>query len=644
VEYLIVLALIAAGLGIYAQTLGFGFITFDDPGYVYENPHVSHGLSWGAVRWAFTSFERSNWHPLTWLSLMADAQLYGLSAGGYHLTNLLLHLAAATTLFFWLRKATGAVWPSGAVALWFVIHPLHVESVVWVTERKDVLSALFFFLSLLAYTHYAQAGKGTGKGWFYAMTLAAFVMGLLAKPMLVTLPFVLLLLDAWPLKRLGGQSWDWRVIRARVLEKAPFFALAAASSWVTCVAQARGAMVPLQVLPLDCRLASAFFGCGAYLVKTFWPVGLGVYYPFWHEMSRSALAGWIFLLLALTAASLCLWKRLPWLWIGWAWFVGMLAPVVGVVQVGGQSIADRYTYLPHIGLFIAICWTADAAWRHYPAARIPLASAFCVVSSALIALGVRQAGYWRSSAALFEHTLAVTSPAVRLYELLGDAYLEENRLPEAEKIYRLEMHFAPVSEEVAEHLGVICLREGRWREAEALIRPWQALSSAPASLLNDYAFALVHLGRGQEAVAVYRRAIKTDPNYAFAHFGYANLLQDQGDLSGAAAQYAQALTINGDWPEALDKLAWISAHSDDPAQRHVALLMAQHAVDLTGRRDLVSLAALAAADAATGNWEQAVALSDGAYRLASAGGATQESLALCQERLVSYRARQLPVR
>ncbi len=639
------LALLAAGLGIYARTLGFGFIAFDDPGYIYENPHVVHGFSWEAVRWAFTSFDLANWHPLTWLSLIADAQLYGLNAGGYHLTNLLLHLAAAVTLFFWLRRATGAVWPSGAVALWFVIHPMHVESVAWVTERKDVLSALFFFLSLLAYTHYAQAGKGRAKGWFYAMAFGAYAAGLLAKPMLVTLPFVLLLLDAWPLRRLGGQSWDWRLLGGRAREKAPFFALAAASSWVTCVAQAQGeAVVPLETLPIAYRLASAFFGCGAYLTKTFWPVHLGVYYPFWRAMSRWELAGWIGLLLALSAGSLWLWKRLPWLWMGWAWFLGMLVPVIGIVQVGGQSVADRYMYLPHIGLFIAICWTADAAWRRYPVARMPLACAFCLLSSALFALGVRQASYWRSSAALFEHTLQVTSPAVRLYQLLGDAYLEENRLPEAEKIYGLEMRLVPSSQEVSGQMAVVYLREGRWNEAEKMLRPWQALPSAPARLLNDYAFALARLNRGDEAVAVYRRAIEADPGYAFAHFGYANLLQDRGDLSAAAEQYAEALTINGDWPEALDKLAWLSAGSDDPAQRRTGQLLAQRAVDLTSGRDLVSLATLAQADAATGHWDQAAALADGAFKLASAGGATQQALALFQERLQSYRSRQLPAR
>jgi tetratricopeptide (TPR) repeat protein len=319
-------------------------------------------------------------------------------------------------------------------------------------------------------------------------------------------------------------------------------------------------------------------------------------------------------------------------------------PVIGIVQVGGQSVADRYMYLPHIGLFIAICWTADAAWRRYLAARVPLVSAFCIVSAAWIALGVRQASYWRSSATLFEHTLQVTEPTVRLYQLLGDAYLDENRLAEAEKTYALEMRFAPVNVDDAAQMGVIYLREGRWREAEAMLRPWQALHDAPARVLNDYAFALTRLNRVDEAAATYRRALERDPYYGFAHYGYANLLQDRGDLSGAASEYAQALMVNGDWPEALDKLAWISARSEDPAQRHIALLMAQHAVDLTGRRDLMSLAALAAADAGTGNWDQAVALSAGACRLASATGATQESLALCRERLVSYRARQLPVR
>jgi tetratricopeptide (TPR) repeat protein len=273
-----------------------------------------------------------------------------------------------------------------------------------------------------------------------------------------------------------------------------------------------------------------------------------------------------------------------------------------------------------------------------------LASAFFLVSGAFIALGVRQAGFWRNSAALFEHTMQVTEPTVRLCQLLGDAYLEQGRLPKAEAMYRLEMRLTPQNMQVAGQIAIIYLRENRWRDAEALLRPWQARPEAPAGLLNDYAYALARLDRGDEAVVAYQRALKANPDYAYAHFGYANLLQDRGDLAAAAEQYADALTINEDWPQALDKLAWISAHSDDPAQRHIALLMARHAVDLTGCRDAGSLEALAAADAATGNWDQAVALADGALKLASADGATEPALALCRERLQLYRSRRLPVR
>ena len=292
-DALIVLALLAAGLGIYAQTFGFPFILFDDPGYVYANPHVNQGLTREGWHWAWTSFDRSNWHPLTWLSLMLDAQVYGLHAGGFHLTNLGLHLANAVLLFVWLRGATGARWPSALTAFFFVAHPLHVESVAWVTERKDVLSTLFFFGTLLAYTRWTRDGRRA----FYWLALGLFALGLTAKPMLVTLPPLLLLLDFWPLARWRTLPWT-----RLTLEKTPFFALGAASCVVTILAQRGSAMVPLGALPPGHRLASAALGYGTYLQKTFWPVRLGVYYPYWRAESLWGPVAWAVVLLAATAA------------------------------------------------------------------------------------------------------------------------------------------------------------------------------------------------------------------------------------------------------------------------------------------------------------------------------------------------------
>ena len=350
-EPLIAFVLVAAGLIVYGQTLGFPFISLDDPGYVVINSHVARGLSWEGWRWAWTSFEWSNWHPLTWLSLMLDAQFYGLNAGGYHLTNLLLHLANALLLFAWLRAATGTVWPSAWTALFFVAHPMHVESVAWVTERKDVLSAFFFFLTLLAYTRYARGGGAK----FYALALGLFALGLTAKPMLVTLPVLLGLLDFWPLRRTDA---GWRRL---AWEKLPFALLAAASCVVTFAAQRAAAVVPLEELPAGHRFAAAALGYGFYLWKTFWPVDLGIYYPYWHAGSSAVPWLWGAGLAAVTLSAARNVRRMPWLTVGWCWFVGMLVPVIGVVQVGGQAAADRYTYLPHVGLFIAVLWTGRTA-------------------------------------------------------------------------------------------------------------------------------------------------------------------------------------------------------------------------------------------------------------------------------------------
>ena len=422
-ENLIRLGLLWVVVAIYGPLLGAGFIAFDDPGYVYENAHVRAGLCLAGLRWAFTTFAQSNWHPLTWLSLQLDAQLFGLHAGGFHLTNLLLHAANTLLLFGWLRRATGALWPAALVAFFFAAHPLHVESVAWVTERKDVLSTFFLCLTLLAYTRYAQQESGgPARRRWYALALALYALGLLAKPMLVTLPGLLLLLDRWPLARWDAATWRARA-PSLLLEKVPFGALAAASCVVTYLAQRTQAVVPLDALPPGARLAAAALGVGAYLQKTCWPVGLGVFYPYWQGVAWWRPLLWAGALVAPTAlAARALWRGRtpPCVAVGWLWFVGALAPVSGLVQVGSQAVADRYTYVPHIGLFVALAWSGEAAWRRWPRARGGLGAAVAVAALGCLGLSVRQAGYWQDGATLFAHTLAVSpQPSARLYLMYG---------------------------------------------------------------------------------------------------------------------------------------------------------------------------------------------------------------------------------
>ena len=628
---LVILLLVITGLAIYGQTLSYPFISFDDPGYVVENAHVNGGLTWAGWKWAWTSLERSNWHPLTWLSLMLDAQCYGLNPGGYHLTNLLLHLANSVLVFVWLRTATRALWPSTLTAFFFVAHPLHVESVAWITERKDVLSTLFFFLTLLAYTRYVQGQRRL----FYWLAVGAFALGLTAKPMLVTLPVLLLLLDYWPLRREDNPRWRWLVI-----EKTPFFLLAAASCLITVIAQRAQAMVPLAALPVTYRGASALLGYGSYLEKTLFPWHLGIYYPYWQAQSILWPAVWLMTLGAATAAAFVYRRFLPFLLVGWCWFLGTLVPVIGVVQVGGQAVADRYAYLPHVGLFIAFFWTGAVVWSRWKVVRTGLAVLTIIMALGLTGLSHRQTGYWRSSVSLFEHTANVVQPSGRLYHLLGDTLVEANQPRRAEAAYR---HLALLSLETGEPLGALLLKEGRWTEAAEVLGPWRDRPEATAEVLNNLAVALGNSERPEEALAVYRRCVDRFPNYALAHFGLAEMLQTRGDTLGSAAQDEAGLSLRADWIPALTRLALDYTQSGDPQTRASALVLAQHAVALSGGENLGSLNALAFAQAVNGQWDQAVRTAGTAVELANRSGASSVVAEGYRERLESYRQKRLPL-
>ncbi len=634
-ELLIVFVMIAAGWVVYGQSLAHPFITLDDPGYVSSNPHVLHGLTREGWHWAWTSFELTNWHPLTWLSLMLDGQFYGGNASGYHLTNLLLHLTNAILLFWWLRTATRALWPSALTALFFVIHPLHVESVAWVTERKDVLSTFLLLLTLLAYTRYARGGGRP----FYALALGLFALGLTAKPMLVTVPALMLLLDFWPLRRAEG----WQRL---VVEKLPFIALALASCVVTFLAQRSVAVVPLETLPIGHRMASAMLGYGFYLRKTFWPCDLGIYYPYWHAKWIGYPWIWGVALAATTAATIRYARPLPWLFVGWCWFLGTLVPVIGVVQVGGQAVADRYTYVPHIGLFIAVFWTLAALVRRWPSISPWLAVAAAGGATACAALAWQQVGYWRSSVAIFEHTTTIIQPSGRLYYLLGDALADEGHYADAERNYRRAWDAGSRDWLNATALSGVMLRRGAWAEVVTLLQPLaDQPSTATDGVLNNLAAALVKTGRRDEALAVYRRCVSLYPAYALAHFGLGEVLQNQGDLADAAGEYEAGLATRNDWLPALTRLAWLYAlnHNDELLCQR-AFVLARRAVDLTGGHDLGSLNALAAADAAVDHWDEAVRVAQAAVDLTRLPGAPAGAEDICRARLEDYRQGHLPER
>src|SRR5438552_9866625 len=406
---------------VFGQTLGHQFVTYDDPQYVYENAKISAGLSLEGVSWAFTHTIAGNWHPLTTVSHMFDCQLYGLKPAGHHFTNVLLHTIAVILLFLVLRQMTGTLWRSAFVAALFAIHPLHVESVAWISERKDVLSAVFFILTLGAYIRYVSKPSVTS----YLLVVLLFACGLMSKPMLVTVPFVLLLLDHWPLGRGRGMEISdersevrrersvvrrrWSVVRGLVVEKIPLLALSAASCLATLLGQ-RQAAGSIDQLPFAWRVNNAIVTCVAYIWQMLWPVKLAVFYP--HPDNRLLL--WqiflaLALLIAITVAVIASRQKRPYLMTGWLWYLGMLVPVIGLVQVGEQARADRYTYLPQVGLYLALTWTIvdlSASWRRR---REILGVAAAVVITARTWRAWIQASYWKNSETLWTHTLAVAS-------------------------------------------------------------------------------------------------------------------------------------------------------------------------------------------------------------------------------------------
>ena len=634
---LIIFGLLAATFAVYGQTLHFPFITFDDGIYVEDNWQVRRGLTWGTVGWAFTTFDAANWHPLTWLSLLLDSHLYGVDARGYHLTNLLLHATATVGAFLTLRLMTDALWRPALVAAAFGLHPLHVESVAWVAERKDVLSACFFVATLAAYAAWARRGGA----WRYALALGLYFLGLLAKPMLVTLPAVLLLLDGWPLGRLAVGNFG-----RRVWEKAPFFTLTLASCVVTFIAQrAGGAVVPMRRMSLDHRLANAVLGYMDYLRLTFAPTHLTIFYPERAGWTWPALLGAVGLLAGITVAAVAWRWRAPYFLMGWCWFLGVLVPVIGLVQVGGQAIADRYVYLPHLGLFIALVWGGAALARRGGRAGLVVGGALAVV--ALVAAGVRahdQTGAWRDSGTLYRRGLATTGPALKIYQMLGDEAVRRGALDEAEVFYQRALALEPLEVHSITELGILRLHQGRWREAADLLAPTLAHLPNDATNFNNFGLALLNVGGHDDAAAhALERALQIQPLDGPANFNLGRVRQSQGRTQEALALYERALEVKPAWPEVLRRAAFLRATSADERVRdgRRALGYVERAALLDGDAR-AGLDGFAAACAALGRWPEAVAAAEVSLRAVEAAEGGPESPAARERRgwLELYRAGQ----
>ena len=587
---------------VFGQTLRHDFINYDDPRYVYENTKITGRLSISGIAWAFTHIHSENWHPLTTITHMLDCQLYGLKAGWHHFTNVLLHSVAVVLLFLVLLQMTGgpsrtgSIWRSAFVAAVFAIHPLRVESVAWIAERKDVLSGVFFMLTVLAYVYYARLPRISR----YLVVLLVFACGLMSKPMLVTLPFVLLLIDYWPLDRIKGQVW------ARVLEKLPLIALSAVSSIATLVAQ-KGAVGYTEELPILERLNNAVISYVLYIWQMLWPVNLAVFYP--HPENRLPL--WeiissLFLLICVTAVAITLRKQLPYLITGWLWYLGMLVPVIGLVQVGWQGRADRYTYLPQIGLYIAATWTvADLTrlWRHQ---RIILSAAALLTIVVLSWRAWVQTRYWRDSETLFKHALAVTT-----------------------------------NNDVAENnLGIVYLRKGNLDEAISLLQAAVDLRPDNSPAHENLAKALLQKGHVTDALIHYRKLLELQPDNIEVHNIVGTVLIQQGRIREGVEEWQKVLEIQPDNGNAMSNLAWVLATSPDDSLRDgaKAVQLAEQAMRISGRRIPVLFRTLAAAYAERGQFSEAIQTAQQGIELANTQGnselATELSgnIALYQER------------
>ncbi|HEV7731666.1 MAG TPA: tetratricopeptide repeat protein [Candidatus Binatia bacterium] len=550
-------ALAAATVLVYLPSLQHGFVNYDDNEYVLDNPPVRAGLTASGVVWAFTAAHSANWHPLTWLSHMVDVELWGLAPSGHHLTSVLLHAAAATLLFDVLRRMTGDAWRSLLVATVFALHPLRVESVAWVAERKDVLAAFWWMVGLWAYWWYVtrpSAGR-------YALVALAFVAGLLAKPMVVTFPAALLLLDVWPLRR----PWSARL----VVEKLPLLALSVAASVVTFVVQRdAGAMATLEGLPLGERIANAIVAYATYLRLTVWPSGLAVFYPR-RPLSPVTVGGAAALLVAVTALASWQARVRPWLAVGWLWFVGTLVPVIGIVKVGDQALADRFTYLPQIGLLLMAAWSLSAAW-------VMPVTAVATVACALLTM--RQQAIWRDSVTLFTHTAAVAPDNYIAETNLGAALLERGRADEALPHLRRGQALAPAYAKVHVSLGAALAATGDGAGALAAYAEAARLAPDSASPPFNAGLVLAAQGRLDEAVARYREAIARDPQHVNARIGLGMVLAAQGRLDDAVREYEAALAVAPDDAAAHGSLALaldaLGRHEQAIAQHRTAVALA----------------------------------------------------------------------
>jgi Tfp pilus assembly protein PilF len=535
------IALVALVVGIYYRVHQFDFVPLDDPPYVSENPHVLGGLTADNVWWAFTTRWASYWIPLTWISYMVDVQLFGPGPGMLHVTNVLLHAANTVLLFWWLQRATRAAAASAFAAALFAAHPLHVESVVWITERKDVLSTLFLLLGLIAYSAYVRRKSVA----LYATVLACFVLGALAKPMVVTLPFMLLLCDVWPLGRVRIDSpAGWRAV---IIEKWPLFLIAAAGSAVVFVTQQRGgAMIASEVFSLGLRIQNAIVSYVIYLWQTIWPAGLIVNYPYPSSIPLWQVVGAGLLLAAITFMTLRASRTRAHLAVGWLWYLGTLVPTIGLVQVGLQPRADRFTYVPLIGIFIVCAWSAAELAARRPALKRVVALAAVAITVAFAVGSHRQAEFWKDGLALWTRAVAVTPPAeaAQAEFELGAEWLRRNQPREAIPHFQAALRAHPTFTGAHAALGDAHQREGRTTDAKAAYQTALRLDDSLPEIHNNLGAILATEGQIDAALPYFQAAVRLKPDFESALVNLGVVLARLGRNDEARAALTSALRLN----------------------------------------------------------------------------------------------------
>jgi tetratricopeptide (TPR) repeat protein len=606
------LALFLGTLFLFARTIGNDFVNYDDPDYVTKNEHVMAGLGWPGVKWAFTSGDISYWHPLTWVSHQIDWSLFGDRPAGHHATSVALHALNAVLAFLVFRRLTGACWASAGAAALFAWHPLRVESVAWIAERKDVLSGFFWLLALWAYAAYAERRRRNHPGAWraYSGALAAFAAGLMSKPSVVAFPVVLLALDFWPLRRLALAPPDAGAKTERLrfespgqllVEKIPFLCLSAAVSAITVIAQQKVGTLST-VLSLDARLANAVVGTARYLGKLVWPLDLAVLYPHPGRWPAPAVAGALALFVGISGLAWVQRRRRPWLLTGWAWWLVALAPMAGLVQVGIQSIADRYTYIPMLGVHLAILWTLRDAFST-PSARRTLALAGVAVLVACAGRTWHQQGVWRNSLTLFEHAVAVTEKNYLAHNNIGTHLAQLERHADAVDHYRRSLAINPGYGEASNNLGHALARLGQTGEAVEHYR--RALRTKPDLIeaRNNLGNALSDLGQVDEALAHYEFVLARQPNHADALMNYGVALAMKGSLPAAEEKLRASLRLRPGSASAQSNLGNVLAMTG----RHAEAIASYRSALALNSRDAQTFNNLANVYAQTGALDDAVA-------------------------------------